>query len=166
MLTATRTRTTRKSEVRSMRLTTIGNADVLWLTVGKLTTAYRLTRLPSDHGTAYRLEKADHGNGTPETYDVCLMDGGRSTCECKGHLQHGHKTVCKHIAALALLTKQGKLQSTPKPAARQPVITNADEPMARVLLGGEGHRQQMPARVVNPCCFNCGKSYEACDCTI
>jgi hypothetical protein len=74
-----------------------------------LTTAYKLTKLESDFGAAYRLDKADNGRGQPESYDVCLLDGGRSTCECKGHLQHGHKTTCKHIASLALLTKQGKL---------------------------------------------------------
>jgi hypothetical protein len=106
MTTATRTR---KTLPRSMRLTTIGTSDVLWLTVGKLTTAYKLTRLPSDFGAAYRLDKADQGDGQPESYDVCLLDGGRSICGCKGHLQHGHKTVCKHIAACALLHKQGKI---------------------------------------------------------
>jgi hypothetical protein len=106
MTTATRTR---KPQPRSMRLCTIGTADVLWLTVGKLTTAYKLTRLESDFGQAYRLSKAIQGDGAAEEYDVCLLDGGRSTCECKGHLQHGHKTVCKHIAALGLLQKQGKL---------------------------------------------------------
>jgi hypothetical protein len=106
MTTATR-KTTRKPETRSLRLTTVGNADVLWISVGKLTTAYKLTQLPSDFGAAYRLDKAIGGDGQAQSYDVCLLQGGRSTCECLGHLHH--KTECKHIAALGLLTKQGKL---------------------------------------------------------
>jgi hypothetical protein len=104
--------------------------------VGKLTTAYRLEALQSDFGTAYRLSKADNGDGNPEVYDCCLLEGGRSTCECLGHLAHAHKgTVCKHIAALWQLQKRGLLD------AHNPVMTNAEEPMARVLLGGETHRQ-------------------------
>jgi hypothetical protein len=132
MTTATRTR---KPEPRSAHLQTIGTTRVLWLTVGKLTTAYRLEALPSDFGRAYRLAKADQGDGAPEVYDCCLLEGGRSTCECLGFLHHGHKTTCKHIAALFQLQKRGLLD------ARKPVMTNAEEPMARVLLGGESHRQ-------------------------
>src|SRR5262249_43060319 len=152
MTPATRTR---KQQPRSMRLTTVGTADVLWLTVGKLTTAYKLTRLESDFGSAYRLAKADQGSGQPESYDVCLLDGGRRTCEGKGQLQHGNKTVCKHVAALWLLAKQGKLE-----APKQPVIVNAEEPMARLLLGGEAHRQKRET----PClCVGCDKPVRECD---
>jgi hypothetical protein len=95
----------RKPQARSMRLTTIGTADVLWLTVGKLTTAYKLTRLPSDWGTAYRLEKAIQGNGQQEQYDV-LLDGARTSCECHGNLRWNR---CKHVESLQALVKQGKL---------------------------------------------------------
>jgi hypothetical protein len=108
---------------------------VLWLTVGKNTTAYRLDALDSDFGTAYRLAKADNGDGDPEVYDVCLLPAGRSTCECAGMLRWGHRHPCKHIAALFQLQKRGLLD------AHKPVMTNAEEPMARVLLGGETHRQ-------------------------
>jgi hypothetical protein len=123
MTTATRTR---KQQPRTLRLTTVGKLDVLWLTAGKLTTAYKLTRLPSDFGAAYRLDKAIQGDGQAQSYDVCLLDGGRSTCECLGHLHH--KTECKHIASLWLLTKQGKLEG-PKPA---PETSPAADPFARV----------------------------------
>jgi hypothetical protein len=122
MTTATPTRTpkSRKPEPRTAHLTTIGNVRVLWLTVGKLTTAYRLEVIPSDFGTAYRLSKADNGQGEPEVYNVCLQDAGRSTCECKGHLRW--RTECKHIAALWQLSKRGLL---PVPAVKpQP----AEEP--------------------------------------
>jgi hypothetical protein len=135
MTTATRTR---KPEPRTAHLQTIGAVRVLWLTVGKLTTAYHLEPLASDFGTAYRLSKADNGDGGPEVYDVCLLSAGRSTCECLGHLAHAHKgTVCKHIAALFQLQKRGLLPVR----TGAPVMVNALEPMARVLLGGETHRQ-------------------------
>jgi len=81
--------TARKPQPRSLRLCTIGTADVLWLTVGKLITAYKLTRLPADFGTAYRLEKAQQGNGPEDHYDV-LLDGARTSCECLGNLKHNH----------------------------------------------------------------------------
>jgi hypothetical protein len=38
--------------------------------------------------------------------------------------------------------------------------------MARVLLGGEQHRQEMTARQVNPTCWECKKPYAECTCTI
>jgi hypothetical protein len=106
-MTATKTR---KPETRTANLQTIGTTRVLWLTVGKLTNAYKLEALESDFGKAYKLTKADNGSGETESYDVCLMPAGRSICCCKGHLAHAHKgTVCKHIAALGVLTKQGKI---------------------------------------------------------
>jgi hypothetical protein len=117
--TATTKKTTKKPATRSLRLTQIGSANVLWLTVGKLTTAYRLEAIPSDFGMAYQLSKADQGDGSPETYHVCLLQGGRSTCECKGHLRH--QTECKHIASLWQLVKQGQLdapKAEPKPAPK------------------------------------------------
>ena len=41
------------------------------------------------------------------------------SCECKGHLQHGHKTVCRHLACVRALIAAGKLDDAPtagKPA--------------------------------------------------
>jgi hypothetical protein len=108
-MTMTTTKT-RKPQTRIARLMTLGQSQVLGLTAGKNTTFYKLEKLASDFGTAFRLSKADNGDGAPEVYDVNLMAGGRSTCECKGHLAHAHKgTVCKHIASLFQLQKQGKL---------------------------------------------------------
>jgi hypothetical protein len=98
MITVSRTRTPRKPEPRTVHLTTIDSTRVLWLTVGQLTTAYRLDSLESDFGQAFRLSKADNGNGNPETYNVCLMPARRSTCECLGHLHHGHCSVSAEVA--------------------------------------------------------------------
>jgi hypothetical protein len=116
-MTATKTR---KPETRIARLMTLGTSQVLALTAGKNTTFYRLESLESDFGQAFRLSKADNGNGEPEVYDVNLMAGGRSTCECLGFLHHGHKTTCKHVAALFQLQKRGLLPVAavkPQPAS-------------------------------------------------
>jgi hypothetical protein len=100
---------------RIARLMTLDTVQVLALTAGKDTTFYQLQALQSDFGAAYRLTKAERGNGPPESYDVCLRAGGRSTCECKGHLRWG--TQCKHIASLFQLHKRGLL---PVPAPKSP----------------------------------------------
>jgi hypothetical protein len=67
------------------------------------------------------------------------------------------------------LIRQGRIDASPirpsKPAL-VPVVTNAEVPMARVLLGGEQHRQEMAARQVNPVCFACEMPYEECTCCV
>lgn len=108
---------TTKTKNRKARLQQIGTATVLWLTSGKLTTAYRLTTL--DHGfgeAAYRLQKADQGAGPGEVYNVfrdgpldvydVLLDGARSSCECLGFIKHAH---CKHVEGLEALHANGKI---------------------------------------------------------
>ena len=103
MTTATRTR---KQPERSAKVQKIGASTVLWLTVGKLTTAYRVEPIVSQiGGKAYRLEKADQGDGQPEVYDV-LLDGQHSTCDCKGHTRWGH---CKHSDCLKTLAGSNRI---------------------------------------------------------
>jgi hypothetical protein len=85
---------------------TVGDAQVLALTTGKDTVFYGVAVL--DHGfgeAAFRLSKADRGDGPGEVYDV-LIDGARSSCECKGFLSHRH---CKHLEGIEALIKSGKL---------------------------------------------------------
>jgi hypothetical protein len=108
-------------EGRIARLMTLDTVQVLALTVGKDTTFYQLEALESDFGAAYRLTKAQRGNDPQESYDVCLMAGGQSTCECEGHLRW--RTECKHLAALFQLQRRGLLPvPTPKPQpAPEPV---------------------------------------------
>jgi hypothetical protein len=108
---------------RIARLMTLDTVQVLALTAAKDTTFYQLQALQSDFGAAYRLTKAERGNGPQESYDVCLMAGGRSTCACKGHRRWG--TQCKHIASLFQLQKRGLL---PVPA---PKSQPAPETVAR-----------------------------------
>ncbi|MBI1915408.1 MAG: hypothetical protein HYS12_11830 [Planctomycetes bacterium] len=65
--------------------------------------AYDLLEIGADTGRGFRLTKP---NG--KTYCVSVS-GEQESCECKGHLQRGHRTVCKHRAALAKLIALGKL---------------------------------------------------------
>jgi hypothetical protein len=108
----------KSSRTRPERHATLGNpvAGVypLLLTVAKGQKVekfgYYLSALPCDlGGRAFRLTKVEHqiADG-PDHYDV-LIDGANHSCECLGHLRHGHKTVCKHAAALRALVAGGKL---------------------------------------------------------
>jgi hypothetical protein len=122
MATVTATPKARKQEPRTAHLTTIGTVRVLWLSVGKLTTAYQLESIPSDFGTAYRLSKADYGDGAPEVYDVNIdLLSGRHTCECKGNLRWNH---CKHVDSLLTLINTRRIEAhTPKPQpAPEPLV--------------------------------------------
>jgi hypothetical protein len=82
-------------------------------TVGRKTTVdhYTVEPIPgAEGGMAYRMAKvlcADFlGLETADPYDLDLAAG---SCECKGHLQHGHRTVCRHRGALMSLRAKGKL---------------------------------------------------------
>jgi hypothetical protein len=104
---------TRKNETRTAKVQKIGASTILWLTVGKLTTAYRVEKIASQiGGKAFRLEKADQGDGQPEVYDV-LCDGQHSTCDCKGFSRYGMSaasgTGCKHVAGCQAAIASGKL---------------------------------------------------------
>jgi hypothetical protein len=73
-----RVKASRKPLTRTAKLQHLADTIILWLTVGHETTAYKLTRLPSDFGTAYRLLRADRADGQgSQQYDVCLQDLGR-----------------------------------------------------------------------------------------
>ncbi len=130
MATVTQTRSRKqacKPVTRSAHVSKIGESLILWLTVDKNVTAYRVLPLESQMGgIAFRLEKADKGNGESEVYDV-LLDGQQSRCCCRGFEKHGmckDGKGCKHIAGLmaAVAAKQLPVP-TAKPqqaAPRQP----------------------------------------------
>ena len=51
---------------------------------------------------------------TPDMVVFGKHDGTRyevrgNACSCPGHKHYGHKTVCKHVAAVAKLTEMGKI---------------------------------------------------------
>jgi hypothetical protein len=77
--------------------------SVVRLTVGKESADYFLTELPADFGRGFQLVKV--GIDASGEYAVNI-DGDRRSCECKGHMRHGH---CKHSDGLAALIAAGKL---------------------------------------------------------
>jgi hypothetical protein len=102
----------RKPALRKVRVwadPTSAMPGIVTITAGRLATDYYLTPLPSDFGRAFRLEK--FSTQGVETYHV-LLNGGHSTCECKGFLKHGmckDGRGCKHIASLTALKERGKV---------------------------------------------------------
>ena len=62
---------------------------------------YTVEAFPSHMGE--RGIELTKGDGT--VYHVNL-DGRASTCDCKGHVSHGH---CKHVESLLALQQRGKL---------------------------------------------------------
>src|SRR5262249_9805945 len=100
---------------RSASLATLSNGrTVLWLHQGEESRAYALVTLKSDFGDAFRLTKADDGDGHAEEYDVLLdMEHKFHTCECRGFLRWQH---CKHVDSLLALVQSGRLAApAPKP---------------------------------------------------
>ena len=65
--------------------------------------AYDLLEINADTGRGFRLTKPD---GT--VYHV-NVGSKPETCECKGHLEWGHRTICRHRAALRKLIADGRL---------------------------------------------------------
>jgi hypothetical protein len=105
MATVTKTRKTRKV-VRTIRLVTAPTGampGVVTIAVNKDRADYILTRLSSDYGTAFRVEKI--GTYPEEGYDVNLSPDGNS-CACKGFCRWNH---CKHADGLQALVNAGKL---------------------------------------------------------
>jgi hypothetical protein len=104
MSTVTKARQ-RVKPVRTIRLVLPLNAEgkngVVRIAVGKDAADYLLDRLPSDFGTAFRVQKA----GEHVFYNVCLTADG-NLCDCKGHARWQR---CKHADGLAALVKAGRL---------------------------------------------------------
>jgi hypothetical protein len=118
----TQTKKTRNPPTRTATVQQVGQSLIIWLTVDKNTTAYRVTPIRNQFGkAAFHLEKADQGAGVPEQYDV-LLDGQLSTCDCAGFTYHGMKAAngrgCKHISGCQAALDAGKLQAAPKPWSR------------------------------------------------
>jgi hypothetical protein len=91
---------------------------LLWLTEDGKTRGYVLTPLASEiGGTAYRLGKADNGDGHSEEYDV-LLHGRETSCTCPGNT---YRSKCKHVDALEALIATGKLPAPKQqPTKREP----------------------------------------------
>jgi hypothetical protein len=103
-------RKVRLEEPFGMRLLVITETAELKAGPRVKVTSYRLREVPSDFGRAFELRKLEADGG--EVYHVNLADGPdgpEDSCECKGHLRHGHRTVCRHVAGLKALAAAGKL---------------------------------------------------------
>ncbi len=88
------------TKTRTVRLAADGKALVIHQQTGRQAIqvdAYFLARTAE----GWSLSKHDGAR-----YEVNATAG---TCQCRGHQQHGHKTVCKHIAAVRKLIDLGKL---------------------------------------------------------
>src|SRR5262245_40137558 len=79
---------------------------IVVITVGKEAVHYYVRPIPSDFGTAFRVEKLPlYGYGV---YHVNLGgDGASPSCECKGFLRWNKP--CKHISGLQALKNAGQL---------------------------------------------------------
>jgi hypothetical protein len=102
---------------------------------------YVLTALPSDFGTAFRLGKADNGDGDMSEYDV-LLHGRETSCTCPGHT---YRNRCKHTEALEALMAAGKL-SAPNSASKPEVNPQSFHAMkVGEVLHVNGHRVERVA---------------------
>jgi hypothetical protein len=116
MKTATQTRKTLRTAKKVTRTCNVGSevngtrAMHLTITNGNKTEhfGYYATKLASDFGTAYRLEKfgAEQVEGEPSVYDVNIDPHGFSSCECLGFARWNH---CKHLESLTALTNAGRI---------------------------------------------------------
>jgi hypothetical protein len=77
---------------------------VIRIAVGKEAADYFVSRIFSDFGKGFRLEKIN--DPADSIYRVNLSPDGTRTCDCPGHSWTGH---CKHADGLAALVKAGRL---------------------------------------------------------
>jgi hypothetical protein len=89
------------------------------LRIAEKVTDYFCRRIESEiGGIAFELTKVEprEGEGEETVYHVLLdAASGKHSCDCKGHLRWGHRTLCKHIASL--LTLLGLPLPTPNASA-------------------------------------------------
>src|SRR5262249_12351526 len=79
---------------------------VLTMTIGKEVTHYFAWPIATDYGEGWAVQKFNQPGDPPgtqhPTYHVNLdRQHGRNSCDCLGHLHHGH---CKHVDAMLALT--------------------------------------------------------------
>jgi hypothetical protein len=72
--------------------------------------SYHLTEFPADGGRGFKWETFESDGGN--IYEVFISDNTDeepNRCCCKGHEQHGHKTVCRHIACTLSLMERDRI---------------------------------------------------------
>jgi hypothetical protein len=102
----------RTPKTRTVKLTsTAPGRGLLTITEGGKPTTFYLHEVATElGGRAFKLEKfgADVRDEWDAVYFVHI-GGDLDTCCCRGHQRWGHKTVCRHRAALRALLEAGKL---------------------------------------------------------
>ena len=101
-----RQRKPRTKPARSIRLCIAPsplNAGVVRITIGHKSQDYLLNEVEGSaaFGRGFLVEKIGH----EESYHVNI-DHDNRTCECEGHITHGH---CKHADGLAALIAAGRI---------------------------------------------------------
>jgi hypothetical protein len=112
----TSTLATRKStKPRSLRFYP-GSPALVEMQIGRDSFAYWIKPIVVDFGAAYEVRKllADGG----DVYH-CHTETHRFSCDCRGHVRHGH---CKHSDSIHALIAAGKLD---RPNT-SPTFTDAD----------------------------------------
>lgn len=126
MSTLTRSPRPRKPIARAIGVLEPPQADqpgLLKIVMGKEAAVYWYREIPADFGgRAFELRKFQ----AEEAYHVLLPGNGcHGSCECKGHIRHGH---CKHAEGLAALEQAGQL---PRFRSAADMARNAPEEYAQ-----------------------------------
>jgi hypothetical protein len=69
---------------------------------------YHLTRLDCED-VAFEVRKFSCDLGPDESGEPYHVNLTAGSCDCVGHLRHGHRTVCRHLAAVRALCERGAL---------------------------------------------------------
>lgn len=75
---------------------------------------YWLSEFACDGGRGFKWEtfEQDCRDGEDGVYNVFISDDPTATpnsCECKGHLNWGHRTICRHIACTLSLMERDRI---------------------------------------------------------
>src|ERR1700722_19026608 len=112
-MVATATKMPKAKKVKPIRTVRLLAPGLIRVAEGKAIDLYTVTPVAADWGKGFCVAKIVHadeiGVDTEDPYFVHLDDQTGHSCECKGHLHNGHKTRCRHVAAILALRAKGLL---------------------------------------------------------
>src|ERR1700722_20158074 len=125
------TSTAPRPRVKPLRTVRLLAHNLFRVVEGKAVADYAVQTVPTDWGKGFRVAKIVHadeiGVETEDPYHVHLDEATGHSCECMGHLRHGHKTRCRHVGAILTLLAKGLLR-TARDARHAPEPMPCDEP--------------------------------------